>query len=180
MLLCFGSRCWIRTKAIPESGGIWVKNWSKASKPPADAPIPTMGKEGVVTGTDETFCFLVSLTTFLGLEVALSLGKLSGFFIGMFAPPNQVHVISAIFRQLHEIMSGNLTFGIPFSCYDHLRSKYAMSRLFPCSSLSLNLSLIRLISGSSSIKQSNNLGSKCSPRPSAIISKAFSSGNAGR
>ena len=74
-----------------------MKNWSKASKPPADAPIPTMGKEGVVTGTGATFSFLVSLPVFLGLEVALSLGKLSVFFIGKFAPPNHgVDVRSAI------------------------------------------------------------------------------------
>nr|WP_319548326.1 hypothetical protein [Desulfogranum marinum] len=30
--------------AIPESGGMASKNNSKASNPPADAPIPTMGK----------------------------------------------------------------------------------------------------------------------------------------
>jgi len=28
---------------MPVSGGAWVKNCSKASRPPADAPIPTIG-----------------------------------------------------------------------------------------------------------------------------------------
>src|SRR3989304_10276672 len=32
------------TKAIPLSGGIWEKNCSNASSPPAEAPIPTIKK----------------------------------------------------------------------------------------------------------------------------------------
>ncbi|HWR24954.1 MAG TPA: hypothetical protein VN278_01860 [Methanosarcina sp.] len=42
----FGSRCCTRTKAIPGSvsGGIAEKKASNAASPPADAPIPTMGK----------------------------------------------------------------------------------------------------------------------------------------
>ena len=31
----------MRTKAIPLSGGIWEKNCSNASSPPAEAPMPT-------------------------------------------------------------------------------------------------------------------------------------------
>jgi len=31
-------------KARPEAGGTWLKNCSSASRPPADAPMPTMGK----------------------------------------------------------------------------------------------------------------------------------------
>ena len=31
------------TKAIPVSGGIWLKNCSMASRPPAEAPMPIMG-----------------------------------------------------------------------------------------------------------------------------------------
>jgi hypothetical protein len=31
-------------KAMPLSGGIWEKNCSNALNPPAEAPIPTMGR----------------------------------------------------------------------------------------------------------------------------------------
>ena len=34
----------MRTKAMPVSGGIVLKNDSYASRPPAEAPIPTIGK----------------------------------------------------------------------------------------------------------------------------------------
>ena len=44
MLLCLGLRCWITTKAMLLSWGIWEKNVSSASSPPADAPMPTMWK----------------------------------------------------------------------------------------------------------------------------------------
>src|SRR5262245_25078243 len=49
MLLWSGDRCWTRTMAMPLSvfGGIAEKKASKAAKPPADAPIPTMGKPEV-------------------------------------------------------------------------------------------------------------------------------------
>ena len=40
-LLCSGSRCWTRTKAMPLCGGMTAKNALKASSPPADAPRPT-------------------------------------------------------------------------------------------------------------------------------------------
>ncbi|MFN9980688.1 MAG: hypothetical protein ACK53Y_12260, partial [bacterium] len=43
-LLCFASRCGTNTKAIPHSLGIAAKKCFKASNPPADATIPTMGK----------------------------------------------------------------------------------------------------------------------------------------
>ena len=36
-----GSRCWMRTKAIPVRGGIALKNLLNASSPPAEAPMPT-------------------------------------------------------------------------------------------------------------------------------------------
>src|SRR5205823_3703710 len=41
-----GSRCWIRTKAMPGAGGRLVRKAVKASRPPAEAPTPTTGKEG--------------------------------------------------------------------------------------------------------------------------------------
>nr|WP_230670185.1 hypothetical protein [Methanosarcina barkeri] len=46
MLLEFGSRCCIRTKAAPGSAseGIAEKKASNAANPPADAPMPTIGK----------------------------------------------------------------------------------------------------------------------------------------
>src|SRR5580765_5131523 len=43
-LACVGSRCWIRTKAIPVVDGRCSKSCENASRPPAEAPIPTMGK----------------------------------------------------------------------------------------------------------------------------------------
>jgi hypothetical protein len=43
MLSCDGSRCGIRTKAIPLSEGIAEKNFLNASNPPAEATSPTMG-----------------------------------------------------------------------------------------------------------------------------------------
>ena len=43
-LLCVGSRCWTMTKAKPLSDGTFRKNRSSAASPPAEAPIPTMGK----------------------------------------------------------------------------------------------------------------------------------------
>jgi hypothetical protein len=44
MLLCLGLKCWIITNAMLVSDGILEKNNSSASRPPADEPIPTMGK----------------------------------------------------------------------------------------------------------------------------------------
>lgn len=41
-LSCPGSRCAMKTKATPVSGGKCETNWVNASRPPADAPIPTM------------------------------------------------------------------------------------------------------------------------------------------
>src|SRR5436190_16772996 len=40
-----GSRCWIRTKAMPVVAGRCSRSSVKASSPPADAPTPTMGKD---------------------------------------------------------------------------------------------------------------------------------------
>src|ERR1017187_8313385 len=43
MLAWLGSRCGTSTKAMPQAGGRWRKNCTKASRPPAEAPMPTMG-----------------------------------------------------------------------------------------------------------------------------------------
>src|SRR5438309_2208467 len=43
MLSCLGSRCWMKTNAIPVLFGSVRKISRTASNPPADAPIPTMG-----------------------------------------------------------------------------------------------------------------------------------------
>ena len=48
MLLCLGLKCWIITNAMWVSDGKLEKNNSSASRPPADAPIPTTGKSGCV------------------------------------------------------------------------------------------------------------------------------------
>jgi len=44
MLGWVGSRCWMTTKPIPLSGGMADKSSPKAASPPAEAPIPTIGK----------------------------------------------------------------------------------------------------------------------------------------
>jgi len=45
MLSCFGARCWTSTKAIPVLAGRFRRSWVKASNPPAEAPMPTIGKD---------------------------------------------------------------------------------------------------------------------------------------
>ena len=50
MLSWFGSRCWIRMKAMPLPAGSAPTSFRLASRPPAEAPMPTTGKpEGVRT-----------------------------------------------------------------------------------------------------------------------------------
>src|SRR5579872_2416370 len=44
MLSCVGSRCWTRIKAMPLSAGNASTSFLQASRPPAEAPIPTTGK----------------------------------------------------------------------------------------------------------------------------------------
>src|ERR1700730_7028509 len=46
-LLCVGSRFCTNTYAIPVVAGSCFKRWVKASSPPAEAPIPTIGNEGI-------------------------------------------------------------------------------------------------------------------------------------
>src|ERR1019366_2240058 len=43
MLSCVGSKCCTNTNALPESSGMALSNFLKASNPPAEAPIPTTG-----------------------------------------------------------------------------------------------------------------------------------------
>ena len=49
VLLWFGARCCTRTKAMPGSASVGIpsKKASKAARPPAEAPMPTMGNEEV-------------------------------------------------------------------------------------------------------------------------------------
>ncbi len=42
MLLWSGAKCCTSTNAMPVSAGMWVKNVLKASRPPAEAPMPTI------------------------------------------------------------------------------------------------------------------------------------------
>jgi len=55
MLLCLGLRCWMITKAMFLSGGMWAKKASRASSPPADAPMATMGNPSDVSGMAAAF-----------------------------------------------------------------------------------------------------------------------------
>src|SRR5262245_9026460 len=44
ILTWLGARCVTRTNAMPVSEGMWERNRSSASRPPAEAPTPTIGK----------------------------------------------------------------------------------------------------------------------------------------
>ena len=46
----------MRTKAIPLSGGIWEKNCSNASSPPAEAPMPTTKKPFSLSAAEGDAC----------------------------------------------------------------------------------------------------------------------------
>ena len=46
MLWWFGSRCWTRMKAIPGAGGRLDSSLAQASRPPAEAPMATIGNVG--------------------------------------------------------------------------------------------------------------------------------------
>lgn len=50
MLSCFGSRCCTRTKPMPVRCGSAASSALKASSPPAEAPIATIGKSGLSSG----------------------------------------------------------------------------------------------------------------------------------
>src|SRR3989454_10624901 len=43
-----GSRCWMRMNAIPLFAGSALRSCVKASSPPAEAPMPTMGNDGLL------------------------------------------------------------------------------------------------------------------------------------
>src|SRR5437016_8723683 len=45
-LSCCGARCGMRMIATPGFSGSACRSWEKASSPPADAPMPTIGKPG--------------------------------------------------------------------------------------------------------------------------------------
>ncbi len=47
MLTWPGCWCVMTMKAMPESGGMWPKNSCRASKPPAEEPMPTIGKRRI-------------------------------------------------------------------------------------------------------------------------------------
>src|SRR6185437_1779960 len=65
MLSWLGSRCWISTNAIPVSDGSAWKKSLYASRPPAEAPMATTGKETLRAGA--RFC----LGCFLGGDAGL-------------------------------------------------------------------------------------------------------------
>src|SRR5689334_12015135 len=56
MLWCVGAKCCTRTNAIPVLPGRARRSCSKASSPPADAPMPTI-EEGECRGVGETLSF---------------------------------------------------------------------------------------------------------------------------
>src|SRR5438093_4125098 len=50
MLGCFGSRCWMNTRASGASTGRCDSNSENASNPPAEAPMPTIGNASLDGG----------------------------------------------------------------------------------------------------------------------------------
>src|ERR1017187_7206995 len=98
MLLWSGARCCTSTKAMPgsASAGMPEKNASKAANPPADAPMPTTGKEGFdvfcagATGgrglTGSIDCELALV--FIILAVTITPHQAGAFF--MYATPRKV------------------------------------------------------------------------------------------
>src|SRR2546428_11010563 len=72
MLGCCGSGCWISTKAIVGSTGRFDSNSEKASNPPAEAPMPTIGKACFDGGVAAAPARLG--TAMPGLPVALLIG----------------------------------------------------------------------------------------------------------
>jgi hypothetical protein len=89
MLLCFGARCWMTTKAMLFSGGMWSKSPSRASSPPAEAPMPTTGKvAGRARGFRAVFtgAFLeVSWAAFLAGLAAFVTAFVTALFAGFVA-----------------------------------------------------------------------------------------------
>src|SRR5437867_4796484 len=51
-LSCLGSKCWMSTNAMPVSVRSCLRSWVKASRPPAEAPMPTTGNV-VLSGRSE-------------------------------------------------------------------------------------------------------------------------------
>jgi hypothetical protein len=71
-----GGRCWMTTKAIPLSAGVALKKVESASRPPAEAPTPTIGKERLArcsdpTGAAGSVCEFAVATCSAGLGVSL-------------------------------------------------------------------------------------------------------------
>src|SRR6266852_8034144 len=56
-LLCSGSRCWTRTKAMPVSSGRLVTSSVKASIPPAEAPMAAIKRSLLGSGDGESLSF---------------------------------------------------------------------------------------------------------------------------
>ncbi|MGO9119289.1 MAG: hypothetical protein ACLQPD_16985 [Desulfomonilaceae bacterium] len=73
---------------MPLSEGMLLKNCSNASSPPADAPMPTMGKETFVSRAETPFSLLVGVRAFVTLEAVCFLRTPSDFFLGILVPPN--------------------------------------------------------------------------------------------
>src|SRR5258708_6594523 len=64
MLPCVGSRCCTRTKAIPVFSGRCESTLVNASRPPAEAPKPTIGKMCFLEGGfDGAVFFFIRLAT---------------------------------------------------------------------------------------------------------------------
>ena len=88
MLVWVGSRCTTTRKAMPASAGMAWKNVSRASRPPAEAPIPTTGKPGMAGGggvVGEAVVLMGGFFAVAGFAV-----RLRGFFALIVYPRCQV------------------------------------------------------------------------------------------
>ena len=66
-LSCCGARCWTRTRAKPGFGGNARTMLEKASRPPADAPTPT-----IVIPSASRVCARIDVTTWAPDEIAFA------------------------------------------------------------------------------------------------------------
>src|SRR2546426_6664652 len=67
---CLGSRCWMRTKAIPVSWGRAFRSRVNASSPPAEAPIPTTANASDRGSADSTSVTATGFGVLGGLGLA--------------------------------------------------------------------------------------------------------------
>ena len=102
LLLCRGSRCWTNTKAMPVSLGRRCSRSVNASKPPAEAPIPTTRRSLSGRFAVRTRFFLPAglagvFLPVLGFVPVLAFLVVDGRFFGVLAPGDPLAAEDAVF-----------------------------------------------------------------------------------